>query len=269
MSHVNLLVLACVLMLGMPLQAEAAGPAVGPDTTTVTVDSARVEVRRPADTVLARFRSDPAFNYDQTRSAWWTWWQDFQRRVAGWIGEWVGWDLTGGGPILEVIFYLVLAGLVGYAVYMLVQLRGDARSPGHTAPDTIAQPQTADEMQAIDFDARLEAAVADGQYRRAVRLLYQQALQRLDRTGAIGWRPGKTNRTYVRELDEPHRSAFARLTRLFEQVWYGGAAVDAEQFEQIRARFASFGTQDASESDAASPDAAPTDTASHSSSPAA
>jgi hypothetical protein len=194
--------------------------------------------------LLARFRTDPAFDYERTPSDWWIWWQDLKRRVSAWIGQWVGGDVEGGERIVEGLFYLGIALLVGYAVYMLVQLRADARAPGRTAPDTLAQPRTAEEMQAIDFDARIEAAVADGEHRRAVRLLYQQALQRLDRAGLIEWRPAKTNRAYVRELDEAHRPAFARLTRVFEQVWYGGAAVDAERFRQIRARFASFWAPD-------------------------
>jgi hypothetical protein len=95
-------------------------------------------------------------------------------------------------------------------------------------------------MQAIDFAARLDAAVADGEYRRAVRLLYQQALQRLDRAGAIAWRPSKTNRTYVHEVDADLRPEFETLTRLFERVWYGGTAVDGRRFGQVRARFESF-----------------------------
>lgn len=236
----RLLVPVLVLLLGLPVGASASGPTVGADTTTVAVDSTRVDVRRPSDAMLARFRSDPAFDYEQTPSDWWVWWQDLKQRVSAWIGQWFGWDVSGGERTLEVIFYLVIAVLVGYAVYMLVQLRSDARPPGRTAPDTIARPQTAEEMRAIDFDERIEAAVADGRHRRAVRLLYQQALQRLDEAGAIAWRPAKTNRAYVQELDEAHRSAFAALTRRFEQVWYGGAAVDAERFEQIQARFASF-----------------------------
>ena len=263
----RLLVPVLVLMLGLPLGASASGPTGRADTTTVAVDSAQVDVRRPSDAALARFRNDPAFNYEQTPSDWWVWWQDLERRVAGWIDGWLAWlgweGVAGGDDLFEVVFYLVIAGLVGYAVYMLVQLRSDARAPGRTAPDTIARPQTAEEMQAIDFDARLAAAVEEGQHRRAVRLLYQQALQRLDEAGAIAWRPGKTNRAYVQELDEARRPAFAGLTRRFEQVWYGGAAVDAERFEQIRRRFASFWADDET------PDAAPTHNTSHSSPAAA
>lgn len=256
----RLLVPVIVLMVGLPGGASASGPTIGADTTTVAVDSARVDVRRPSEAVLERFRNDSAFNYEEAApSDWWIWWQDLKRRVADWLGQWFDWEVSGDERALDVLFYLVIAVLVGYAVYMLVQLRSDARAPGRTAPDTVAQPQTAEEMQAIDFGARIEAAVADGQYRRAVRLLYQQVLQHLDRAGAIEWRAAKTNRAYVQELDEARRPAFSTLTRLFEEVWYGGTTVDADRFEQIRARFTSFRTEgDGGGGDARTPDAPPT-----------
>jgi hypothetical protein len=242
MSPVRLLALACVLAVG-PVPSAASGRPVpaspaAPADTSVAVDSARVAVRRPPDTLLARFRGTPAYDYD--RSDGWTWWRDLKRWVGYWLAQLFGAGTSGGGPVLKVVFYAVLALVVGYTAYVLVQLRSEARAPGRTAPETVARPRTPEEMRAVDYEARLEAAVAEEDYRRAVRLLYQQTLQRLDRAGALAWRPTKTNRAYVHELDAAHRSAFATLTRLFERVWYGGAAVDEERFAQIRSRFASF-----------------------------
>jgi len=237
MAYARLLALTCLLTMGLPLSSLAAPSPAQSDSTTLTTDSARVAVRRPPDTLLARFRADPAFNYDQTRG--WTWWRDLRRWAQAQLASLFGRGTT-GGHALQFAFYLFLALLVGYAAYMLVQLRSEARPPGRTAPASVSHPQTAEEMRAFDFDTRLEAAVADGQHRRAVRLLYQKTLQHLDRTGAITWRPGKTNRAYVDEIDADARPAFASLTRLFERVWYGGASVGPTRFEDVRAQFDAF-----------------------------
>ncbi len=237
MPRVSRLALICLLAVGVPSHSAASAPTTRLDSSTVAVDSGRVDVRSPSDTLLARFRADPAFTYDEPEG--WTWWRDFRRWVRAQLARLFGGNAV-GGDVLQFVSYLFLAILVGYAAYRLIQLRSTARAPGRTSPDTIAHPQTAEEMHAIDFDARLEAAVADDDYRRAVRLLYQNTLQRLDRVGAVSWRPGKTNRAYVNELSDDLRPAFSTLTRLFERVWYGGATVDAERFRPLRAQFESF-----------------------------
>lgn len=234
MLRASLLVL--VGLLAVP-SSSASLPSPQTDSTTVAVDSAHISVRSPSDTLLARFRNDPAFNYQPPEG--WTWWQDLKRWVGAQFAKLFGSGTT-GGDVLQLLFYLVLALLIGYAAYMLLQLRFKARAPGRTAPETIARPQTAEEMRAIDFDDLLDAALAAGDYRQAVRLLYQQTLQHLDRADAIAWRPSKTNREYVNEVDADVRPAFSTLTRLFEQIWYGGAAVDVERFPPLRAQFESF-----------------------------
>jgi hypothetical protein len=253
MPAVTRLVLAGLLAVGL-LLAAAPGAAAQTDTASVAVDSARVAVRSPSDTLLARFRGDPAYDYDRSRG--WTWWRDLRRWVRAQLARLLGGNAA-GGPVLQVVFYVVLAAIVGYAAYMLVQLRSDARPPGRTAPESVTRPQTVEEMRTLDYGARLEAAVAEGNYRRAVRLLYQQTLQRLDRAGAIAWRPSKTNRAYVNELDADARPAFSTLTRLFERVWYGGATVDADHSEQIRAQFASFWEEASVPDDAPAPNGSP------------
>lgn len=242
MPHVHLLTVPFLLAMGSFPAASPALP-VRADSTSLAVDSARVAVRPLSDTLLARFRNDPAFNYD--RASGWVWWRDLRRwmndqlaRLLGLFGA----DGAGEWP-RRILFYLGVALLVGYGAYVLVQLRSDARAPAQTAPDAITHPQTAEEMRAIDYENRLQDAVDREHYRRGVRLLYQWTLQRLDRTEAISWHPGKTNRAYLHELDADASPTFATLTRLFEHVWYGGAAVDAQHFKQVRRRFESFWEQ--------------------------
>lgn len=236
MLRTRVLVLVGLFAAGFFCQSAASGFIAPADSAHVRPDTAQMTVRHPPDTLLARFRSTPAFNYKRTKR--WTWWHDAQRWVQAQIARWVG--KSSVGSVLEFVSYFFLALLVGYAAFMLVRLRSDAQVPGRRTPETLPHPQTPGEMQAIDFDARLEKAVDKQQYRRAVRLLYQHLLQRLDRTGAIAWRAGKTNRAYVNEVDADLRPAFETLTRLFERIWYGGATVDADHFRQVRAHFDSF-----------------------------
>ena len=103
--------------------------------------------------------------------------------------------------------------------------------------------EAADEdLHTTDFDRLVEEAVAAGQYRRAVRLLYLKTLQTLADDGLIAWQRDKTNHAYVEELRRPAlRPAFARLTDLFEFVWYGDFPVDAALYARMQQHFAAFG----------------------------
>ena len=229
------------VLVGTVFASDAFATRTPTDSARVAVDSSRVSVRHPSDTLLARFESDPAYNYEQSLRT--SWWQDLRR--------WIWMQLTrlfggagAGGWVVQVVLYVVLALLVGYAGYMLVRLRSDARAPGRAAPETLDRPETAAEMRRIDYGARVSAAVERGRYREAVRLLYQKTLQHLERADAITWRPGKTNRTYVNEVRSDLRPAFADLTRLFERVWYGGRTLDADDLEQLRSHFESFWMRD-------------------------
>jgi hypothetical protein len=101
----------------------------------------------------------------------------------------------------------------------------------------------ADDIAAVDLDALLRAALAERRHRDAVRLLYLLALQALAAGGLVDWQKDKTNRDYLREV---RRTAgglvrpFDEVTRLFEWVWYGEAAVDDARFAAVRARFDRF-----------------------------
>lgn len=222
----------------------------------LAVDSSRVDVRQLPDSVVARLQRDPAYDYRAADT--WTWWADLKAWVGERFVEWFG-DAAGSGWVLRALLYVLLAAIIGYATYMLVQLRTRARPPGRSRASSVSTPQTREAMQTIDFEAQVEAAVAERRYRDAVRLLYLQTLQALDEAGAIAWEPSKTNRTYVRELEGTRQAEFEALTRLFERVWYGGAALQRAGFEDVRERFAAFqeeaarSTTDRSKSDSSAP----------------
>lgn len=75
----------------------------------------------------------------------------------------------------------------------------------------------------------LKEYLANGDYRGAIRAYYLLVLQELNAGGWISWHREKTNRHYVREMQQ-HREAalFRAVTSAFERAWYG----DQEAFER-------------------------------------
>ena len=104
--------------------------------------------------------------------------------------------------------------------------------------------QTIDDVQTFsEWDAALEAAIQQRDYRLAVRILYLKTLQQLHQQSLIRYEPDKTNWEYVYELGNgPHRPAFTKLTRYFDYIWYGEFAVPDQTFHALHAEFKTFYT---------------------------
>ncbi len=145
----------------------------------------------------------------------------------------LGWAILGG---------LALAVLVG-AVVLYLRARGTeepARSPT-TAP--LPSPDERglepDEQSPADLWRRAEALARDGDFLAAVRHLYLAVLTQLHQADLIRYEKTRTNGEYLRQLQgkdgaEGLSEPFRRLTRLFEQKWYGERACAADDYERCR-----------------------------------
>ncbi len=95
----------------------------------------------------------------------------------------------------------------------------------------------------LNFTSLLDEAVANKQYRKAVRIHYLQALKRLTDRELIDWQVNKTNADYLLELREQQPSLispFSNITRLFDYIWYGNFEIDADSYQQVDREFDTF-----------------------------
>lgn len=138
--------------------------------------------------------------------------------------------------------YVVLVVIAGFVVYLLLKAEVLGYIFAKQAQSTALDYENLGEnIHEIDFDAAVEEAIGQGNYRLAVRLLYLQTLKRLSEAGQIQYKPEKTNQQYVYELaGSPQQADFERLTRQFEFIWYGDFPIDETRFTAIRAQFRTF-----------------------------
>ena len=98
-----------------------------------------------------------------------------------------------------------------------------------------------DNIHTINFEAAIEQAIADKNFRFAVRLLYLQTLKNLTHAGLINWQVNKTNVAYVEELNgNEYQQHFRRLTRQFENNWYGYLPIEEKEFGAVIDHFNQF-----------------------------
>lgn len=82
--------------------------------------------------------------------------------------------------------------------------------------------------------ARADAAAAQGEYKEAVRTLYQACLTGLAARGVLKLQPHATNWVYLQQaknLPDGQVAAFRQLTGLFERTWYGGQPAGQGEYE--------------------------------------
>ena len=116
---------------------------------------------------------------------------------------------------------------------------GIFRKKATTAP--IPYSEFFEDINAINFDEEIENAIAKGNYRFAVRLLYLKCLKHLSNSGLIDWQIDKTNSAYISELkNQQQQDAFRMLTLQFEYVWYGEFLIDQQAFKTIDTSFRDF-----------------------------
>ena len=208
-------------------------------TTTVIQDSAStVQLRRFDQASLDRYRAQTDFQYDEQPISL-SWWQRFKQ----WVRDRLADLLTREGSYTLLKNVGIVAGIAAL-VYLIVRLLGmDAiglfsRKSREAGLPFTEHPET---IHGIDFAAELQKAIETGNYRLAVRLLYLDCLKKLSDSGRIDWQPAKTNAAYIAELaDGPVQTAFRRLTRQFEYIWYGDFGIDHPHFTQLHTAFQQF-----------------------------
>jgi len=145
------------------------------------------------------------------------------------------------GKIMQVLAIILAIAAIGYGIYRSLHAPRNRRIS--TAVDgTIITSENVDAyIHETDLERFLREALATGNYPLAVRLYYLQAIKLLSEKEAIKWSREKTNRDYLREMrDHRHGREFREITRTFEQVWYGNAALDRQAFEPIEPEFIRF-----------------------------
>ena len=143
----------------------------------------------------------------------------------------------------EAFKLLLLLVAVGLLVFAIVQWRGgnhffktNRRIKRRGADVSLREIE--ENLDSVDLRTPLERAIADGNFRRAVRLLYLQSIQRLDEKRLVRWQIDKTNGEYLRELAAGElRTRFAEVTLVFERLWYGERDLDRAQFTAVHREF--------------------------------
>jgi Domain of unknown function (DUF4129) len=204
----------------------------------VLQDSSAIIVRKPSEAQIEKYRTNRDYDYSRDTAPP----QNPLAKFWVWIKQKLS-DFFASKAYQSVWQYVILASLLALTVWLLYKsgfLGGFAKT-GRDYAEELGYETLMENIHELNFTDMIEEAIAQRNYRLAVRLYYLKTLKELTDRNLIKWQPTKTNRSYLYELSDLNlRSDFEQLTEQFEYVWYGEFEVSNSDFEQIQQDFKSF-----------------------------
>lgn len=148
---------------------------------------------------------------------------------------------TGGG----IFFIILLVAVVAFVIYQMVKGGGFKTIKKDKSKEAIMTSLDDDQIVNVltkkETEDLIQQAVNNGDFRRAVRLLYLASLKMLTDSKMISWEPNKTNSDYMYEIkNRDLRNMFKDTTLYYDYIWYGDREVDAGLFQKVHQSFNKF-----------------------------
>jgi hypothetical protein len=208
---------------------------------TLVYDSSKTNTRTFSTEKIKSYNDDTDFQYNRYKEPPASMWDRFWAWFWSKIGELLGTE--GGSAAVNSLLIILGVFGVGFFIYKLTGM-GKSGLFKKNAGDVSRYTVTDEDIYSINFDEAIEQAIANGNYRLAVRLLYLQTLKKLADKNVISWQLNKTNIAYVQELSGlSYQNFFGSLTWQFESNWYGDMPIDSTSFNTVREQFNQFNQQ--------------------------
>lgn len=214
-------------------------PAQEVDSLLLREDTDQAIDLRSFDEELNQKYQGEEFNYDLNDGAA----QNLIERFLSWFFQTLrdnfGIDISPVAiQILEYIIYILMGGLV---IYLLVRfLIGENVSSIFKKSNAgIVDVNLSEEhIEHIDLDALLHNAIAEKDFRLAIRYQYLKTLKVLSQKSIIDWNYEKTNRDYLGEINAPAlQKLFKEVSYLYDYIWYGEQYINEETYGIAESRF--------------------------------
>lgn len=143
--------------------------------------------------------------------------------------------------ILKFVLILLVIGVVLFIIYFIVQNSDFNYFKKRKKEEEVESGSYEDVYTFTEWDKSLNEAIAQGNFRLAIRILYLQSLQRLHLENHIVYKQEKTNWDYVNQLQQDSlRKNFTQLTKYFDYIWYGHFSIDETRFRELHQQFTQF-----------------------------
>lgn len=206
-------------------------------------DKRTIELKKFDIDKLDDYRTDSDFDYTIYESKptifarIWNWFKRMLTKFFSWL---FGADKAVGIVIwiLQAIPYIILLIVLLLILKFFLKVNSNSILSGKTEKASVILTEDEEIIKNKDISQLIKKAIADKNYRLAVRYYYLLTLQKLQENELIAWEPQKTNADYINEIKPKEMiSKFKDLTHLYDFVWYGNFEINELEFAKVASNF--------------------------------
>lgn len=216
------------------------------DSTIVTYDSASLEVKQIDTEDIQKYQEDEAFNYEIIKGDL-TWWDNFKtwlgnlllRMFEGVFGVEKAVGFLSG--FLRVVPYLLLSLLIYLLIKFLLNVNASSLQQAQKNKNLVSLSEEENIIRNEDIQELIDKALADKNYRLAIRYYYLYMLKLMSEKELITWELQKTNDDYLQEIKKTTlKTPFTKITYLYDYIWYGDFPIDEDGYNTAKKTFLQF-----------------------------
>lgn len=215
----------------------------------LTYDESSITTTPLDEEQIEGYKNDSDFNYKEELPED-NWWTRFKRKLSDLYYRFFDW-LLGGVPaegiwafVIGYLPYILLVFFIAFIIWVFLKIdTGSLMMEKIKAPETLLSDDEA-LLQRQDIQQLIDQALANGNYRLAIRFYYILLLQSLTNKELIDWKVQKTNHDYIYEITDLNmRKQFIKVTDIYDYIWYGNFDVDEKAFTKAESSFKTLNNQ--------------------------
>ncbi len=218
----------------------------GQNDSIVQYDNSRISPLEITEDDLKPYWEDESFDYEVVKqeNGWWTsiknWLYNILRRFFEWI-----FGVEEATGYVEGFFRIVPYLLLGILLFLIIRffIKTKTRSLifSQQNPNMVSLSEEERIIKTQDIQQLINNALAEKNYRLAIRYYYLYILKLLSERELIDWKRQKTNDDYIDELSgSVLKNPFTRATLLYDYIWYGEFNIDQERYRRAEDVFDSL-----------------------------
>jgi hypothetical protein len=189
-----------------------------------------VSTRMIPDTMVLRLKADPDY-----------WYADYAPEKQKTEPEQKSRDVNTSSGYSNILFIVIVIAFIAIVIWYLASIDIRLFRKRSAPVETAEEEELSKDIFSLEYDDEINKAVAAGNFRLAVRLMYLRTLTDLSEKGLISYTHEKTNSDYLSELSgTAYYKSFFRLTRDFDYTWYGKFELSTESFALVQKDFIQF-----------------------------